>query len=142
MNHLLAAVDGSDGSRRAAHWAAELARRTDAKLTLLLVLEPAHLVPFVPLEAFAVTKPAATPEAVAKATAFLDEVKRDLPQGQADEVVEIGRPADVILAWAQREGVDHVVLGARGVHSGGRWSLGSVSDRVVHHAHCPVTVVR
>jgi nucleotide-binding universal stress UspA family protein len=37
---------------------------------------------------------------------------------------------------------DHVVVGARGLNAGTRWLVGSVSDRVVHHAHCPVTVVR
>jgi nucleotide-binding universal stress UspA family protein len=34
------------------------------------------------------------------------------------------------------------VVGTRGLARAGRWLLGSVSDHVVHHASCPVLVVR
>jgi nucleotide-binding universal stress UspA family protein len=142
MKHILVAVDGSDGSKGAAHWAARLAARADAKLTLLLVLDPPHVVSIAPLEAFAVTKGKTPPESIAKAKEVLARIQHELPAGQADTLVEIGRPADVILETAQKLGVDHLVVGARGLNAGERWLVGSVSDRVVHHAHCPVTVVR
>lgn len=56
--------------------------------------------------------------------------------------VEHGDVGPTICSVAAEEGVDLVVLGT---HERGRWSrlwFGSVSDHVVHHAPCPVLVVR
>jgi nucleotide-binding universal stress UspA family protein len=49
-----------------------------------------------------------------------------------------GHPVDVLIAAA--EGADLVVLGNRGLH--GLAALGSVSERVAHHAPCSILVVR
>jgi nucleotide-binding universal stress UspA family protein len=142
MKHILAAVDGSEPSKKAARFAAELARMAGGKLTVLLALEPANIAPFGPMDAFAVTRKGTSADTIASARAVLEEVVRQLPAGQAEPLIEIGRAADTILECGERLGVDHIVVGARGLAAGGRWLLGSVSDRVVHHAHCPVTVVR
>jgi nucleotide-binding universal stress UspA family protein len=56
-------------------------------------------------------------------------------------VVE-GRPAAEVLAAAEEPGVDLVVLGARGLGTIGRLLLGSVSERVLQHAPCPVLIVK
>ena len=56
--------------------------------------------------------------------------------------VEIGPVADTIVDTANHLGVDLIVVGARGLGPGRRFLLGSVSDRVVHHSSCPVTVWR
>jgi len=50
-------------------------------------------------------------------------------------------PAAALVAFAQRNGVDQIVMGARG-HSAMRRYLGSVSSQVVAQAPCTVTVVR
>ena len=52
-------------------------------------------------------------------------------------ILVVGKPAgNVICSEAKNENVDLIVTGARG-----RTILGSVSDYVVHHTHCPVCVV-
>ena len=59
-----------------------------------------------------------------------------------EERVEHGDVGPTICQVAEDEGVDLVVLGT---HDRSRWSrlwFGSVSDHVVHHAPCPVLVVR
>ncbi len=53
-----------------------------------------------------------------------------------------GDPGESIVDAAQSEQVDLVVVGSHGRGSVGRFFLGSVSDHVVHNAHCPVVVVR
>jgi nucleotide-binding universal stress UspA family protein len=53
-----------------------------------------------------------------------------------------GHPAVEILAASDEPDVDLVVVGARGLGLFGRLMLGSVSDRVVHHAPCTVLVVK
>ena len=52
-----------------------------------------------------------------------------------------GHAAEVITHYARAHGHDLIVLGHRG-HFLGDYLLGSTADRVAHHAHCPVMVVR
>lgn len=56
-------------------------------------------------------------------------------------VLEHSDPAHALLDYARDNGVDHLIMGARGV-TGVRRILGSVSARVVAEAPCTVTVVR
>ena len=51
-------------------------------------------------------------------------------------------PADGIVQVAEETGADLVVMGSRGLGGFKRAFMGSVSDSVVRHAHCPVLVVR
>jgi len=57
-------------------------------------------------------------------------------------VQKIGHPVDFILALAEAEQVDLIIMGSHGLGGFERMLLGSVSERVVHHAHCPVLIVR
>ena len=57
-------------------------------------------------------------------------------------ILVVGKPAgNVICSEAENEKVDMIVTGARGIGIARRTILGSVSDYVVHHTHCPVCVV-
>ena len=47
-----------------------------------------------------------------------------------------------IVALAEELGADLIVMGSRGLGGVRRALMGSVSDSVVRHAHCPVLVVR
>lgn len=58
------------------------------------------------------------------------------------QVSTIGNPADEILKAAETHSADLIVTGAKGLGAVGRFLLGSVSTRVVQHAHCSVLVVR
>lgn len=55
---------------------------------------------------------------------------------------EMGHPAATIIRVAEDEKCDLILLGSRGLGEVKRFLLGSVSDAVVHHAHCPVLIVR
>jgi len=54
----------------------------------------------------------------------------------------MGVPDEEIVVLAEELGADLVVLGSRGLGGMRRTLIGSVSDSVVRHAHCPVLVVR
>ncbi|KAL9967154.1 hypothetical protein ACROYT_G025327 [Oculina patagonica] len=57
-------------------------------------------------------------------------------------ILVVGKPAGtVICSEAKTECVDLIVTGARGLGTARRTILGSISDYVVHHTHCPVCVV-
>ncbi len=141
IKHILVAIDGSDSSRKAARFAHDLAQQTNSRITLLFVLEPPRMLAVGFMDAEIISGPQRTPEQMEAVRRMLDEVAADLPKAQVEKVVEIGRPADTIVAQAEALGADHIVIGARGLNPGGKWLLGSVSDRVVQHAGRPVTVV-
>src|SRR5215216_2897330 len=62
--------------------------------------------------------------------------------GVSGEHARVGRPAQEIVALAQEIEAGLIVMGSRGRGGVRRALMGSVSDSVVRHAHCPVLVVR
>lgn len=61
---------------------------------------------------------------------------------QIREALRLGKPADELLTVAKQDKADLIVTGAKGLGAIRRVLLGSVSSRVVQHAHCGVLVVR
>ena len=60
----------------------------------------------------------------------------------AEPVCQLGKPAEEIMKVAAKHHADLIVMGAKGLGAVARFLLGSVSTRVVQHAHCSVLVVR
>jgi nucleotide-binding universal stress UspA family protein len=141
IRHILAGFDGSESSRKAARFAHDLAEQTGAKVTLLYVLEPPRFLPIGPLDGFIATGTMPGKEEIDQVHQMLQKVAADLPKAQVEEMVQVGRPDHVIVEQAKALGVDLIVVGARGLSAGGRFLVGSISDRVVHEAGIPVTVV-
>ena len=56
-------------------------------------------------------------------------------------IIREGSPANVILDVAVEEDIDLIVIGSSGKSGFDRFILGSVSDKVVNAAKCPVLVV-
>jgi nucleotide-binding universal stress UspA family protein len=141
LQHILVGVDGSGPSRHAARFALSLAGQTNAKVTLLSVLPQPEVFPMGPLGTSVVTPPASDAE-IARVRQQLDAMAAERPNITTERIVEVGPVAETIISWAEHHAVDLIVLGARGLGPARRILQGSVSDRVVHHAHCPVTVWR
>jgi nucleotide-binding universal stress UspA family protein len=134
---VLLATDGSDEAALAARTAADLAKATASELHVVHVGE--YLPTF-----FAETEmePA---QLEREARTLLDEqVNRiEAAGGTVTEVhFRMGRAPHEILAIAEQIGAGVVVVGSRGLGGLRRALMGSVSDSVVRHAHCPVLVVR
>ncbi|MBN1810598.1 MAG: universal stress protein [Anaerolineae bacterium] len=77
-------------------------------------------------------------------TAYLETVAGRLEPtaAQVQASVRFGRPADEILAFAGEAGADLIAMSTHGRSGISRWVLGSVADRVLHGAMCPVLIVR
>ena len=58
----------------------------------------------------------------------------------ATTVARLGEPADALLAISEELGADLIVVGNRGMTGVRRYLLGSVADRVAHHAPCSVHI--
>jgi nucleotide-binding universal stress UspA family protein len=134
---ILLATDGSAEARLAASTAAELASSTNSELHVVHVgeLRPAFL-------AQTEVEPA---ELQREAQRRLDEQVRAIEEagGTVEEAhLRLGRADEEIVDLAQSLGVGLIVMGSRGHGRIRRALMGSVSESVVRHAHCPVTIVR
>jgi len=138
FENALVAIDGSEGAERALDCALSLIERLGGKLTALAVEGK--------LPAYAST--AGEVDEVKREkdkffTALLEDARAQAQQrGVAlDTDLVPGHAAEVITHYAKAHGHDLILIGHRG-HFLGDYLLGSTADRVAHHAHCPVIVVR
>ena len=146
---ILLATDGSEEATLAAQTAIDLANKTGSELHVVY----ADMLPYSPAlyEGY---------QAGVDVGAYLQDESEELTrrgQGLLDEQVRkikaaggsvaqahlrVGRPEAEITALAEEIGAGLIVVGSRGLGGLRRAMLGSVSDSVVRHAHCPVLVVR
>lgn len=140
FNKILVPVDGSEHSLKAARMAAEIARRFEAQLTLCNAAYLPESMLAAPNLTGVVTAQDALEEA---ATQILQMTRKeiDLPDEQIREVMLRGHPAEVILDYNKAEHFDLIVMGSRGRSGVKAFLLGSTSDKVSHHATCPVLIV-
>ncbi len=138
LRRVLLATDLSPTSELATDWAFTLARTNDAALLVVSVIDPQEL-----------------RVGGGRNPARVDQV-RDGRERAAHLLVERGRrigvpvtflvwtgdPGESIVAAAEAEEVDTVVVGAHGRSAIGRFLMGSVSQHVARHAPCPVLIVR
>ena len=146
IRRILVPVDASPRSRRATTYAAELAETIGAELYLLHVTAPAG--DYLPLEHWVWGKDSSEAsldqDIRAAAGRALDAFVADLPAQTRDKIAQVdletGVPYDVIVERAA--GFDLVVMATHGRSGAQRALLGSVAERVVRHAPCPVLTVR
>lgn len=137
---ILCPVDFSDHSQRAVDYAVALARWYTARLTLLHVYE---VVPLAPLAPEMTAGFALGPE---YREGLLRDLERFVEPAGADAVplefvVEEGQAGREIVRWAKENGSGLIVLGTHGRSGLERFLVGSVAERVLHRAPCPVLTV-
>jgi nucleotide-binding universal stress UspA family protein len=135
---IVVGVDGSDPSKRALHWAIEQAALTGVTVEAVGVWE--HLSSYA-WGAVADVDAAELADACEQIVIdTVTEVGGDAPPVHIDSYIIRGHPANELVR--QAKGADLLVVGSRG-HSGLVGALlGSVSNYCVHHADCPVVVIR
>ena len=143
----LIATDLTEASAEALRAGLMLARRLGASATVLHVTAPARpgRAPFVPLdEREAVFYQELAERERAAARRILDEqLERYRAEGTPVETVVVpGDPLEVILSMARTGGADLVVTGTHGRKGLAHALLGSVAERCVREAPCPVLTVR
>ena len=141
---ILLATDGSDESKQATQAATELSRETGSEVHVVYVLPtPAQLIGHHYYSAE--IRESLIGGAERDAETFVKEQAEKISSdgGKVAEThVRSGDPDKEILRAAEALGVGLIVLGSRGLGAVSRALMGSVSDSVVRHAHCPVFVVR
>jgi nucleotide-binding universal stress UspA family protein len=134
---VLLATDGSAEARLAASTAADLASSTKSELHVVHVAEPRPT--------FLAQTEEEPAELRREAQHRLDEQVRAVEEAEgtvAEAHLRQGRADEEIVDLAESLGVGLIVMGSRGRGRIRRALMGSVSESVVRHAHCPVTIVR
>ena len=146
---IVLATDGSREAQLAASTATDLANSTNSELHLLCVA-PGNLDPVYHIHEGSLryeTYQQALEAVKAEAQEVLDEQVRKVREvgGSVKEahLRLIGERRDqAIIHLAEELGAGLIVMGSRGLGGVRRALIGSVSDSVVRHAHCPVMIVR
>jgi nucleotide-binding universal stress UspA family protein len=141
---IVVGTDGSDTARQAVRQAIELARSVGARIELVSAYEPVS-------DARLRERSIQVPEDLQWMINPREDVQATLEQA-ADEIraagveVEVfarqGDPADAILDVAEERGSDLIVVGNKGMTGAKRFLLGSVPNKVSHHAPCSVLIIR
>jgi nucleotide-binding universal stress UspA family protein len=139
IKKVLAPVDGSESSKKALEMAIALAETAGATVTVLEVIEE-----FGPLPGYYEAAPIGQDRVKWVSEQRFEKVHTVLEKTGVkwDRRVVEGYAADRICEIAEGGRYDMIVIGSRGLNPIGRFLIGSVSDRVIHHAPCSVTVVR
>lgn len=138
---IVVGVDGSDQSLRATQVAAGLAAAHGARLHVVAVVRPPEgwwgvVGSPPPADALASSMERAQRSALDTATELIDTSSLDVTVTE-----EIGDPAGTLSAYCERVGAGLLVVGRRGAGMVERLVIGSVADRLAHHAPCALMIV-
>jgi nucleotide-binding universal stress UspA family protein len=145
---ILLATDGSEEAALAAQTVADLANKTNSELHIIHVRP--RITPHYPGYYMG---PGVVEDAGERERKHLDLEAQRLLETQVEQVraaggsraqthLRMGRPDTEIVSVAEEIGAGLIVMGSRGLGGMKRALMGSVSDAVVRHAHCPIMVVR
>ena len=152
MKKILVPIDGSELADKALTFALDLAGKYEAEVEILHVIPPitGQLTPY-PIMGGRPALPAGWlndyyKQAKEESRKMLSEAMK-LSESKAGDLkitskLGDGRPSDVIVAEAENEGIDLIVMGSRGLGGIREFILGSVSSQVVHESKSPVLVVK
>ena len=154
---ILLATDGSTEAELAARTAVDLSQKTDSELHVIHVLDVAK----VGLSMAVLYSEAPDPEGAELSDPVLEEDLEQRAKQRGQELLDaefervnsaggtvakshlmMGEVAREIVHLAEDLGAGLIVMGSRGHRGMRRALMGSVSNSVVRHAHCPVMVVR
>lgn len=146
IEKILFPTDFSEPSNHALPYAVALAATYGAKLYVLHVITLFEHDPYEPHHTFPDLN-GYRKQIQAAAEAKTGEVAARISQGpgqlQVEKIVERGvAPYEIILDVAEREAVDLIVLATHGRSGLARFLLGSVTEKIIRFARCPVLVVK
>jgi nucleotide-binding universal stress UspA family protein len=144
INNILVATDFGEASDSALRYGRELAGRFGATLHALHVAENVYVTTF-GAETYAAIVPEMQQEIETSAKKRLDEALIDSDRSGPPTkavVMTSSSPAFAIVDYARDHGIDLIVMGTHGRGALAHLVMGSVAERVVRLASCPVLTVR
>ena len=140
LKRILFPTDFSECAEHAMKYAMEMARRFESKLYVMHVLDTriyGHLEPFA-TTVWSVYD--AKEEAAKSIVDIIPESEREALK--AESLVREGTPFVEIIKFAREAEIDLIVIGTHGRTGLSHMLMGSVAEKVVRKAHCPVLTIR
>lgn len=139
---IVVGTDGSPTAGEAVRQAKELARTCGAKVHIVSAYKPLESLYVAPEVLPAAAYDAVDPRAEAERT--LAEAAAQMKSGgvEAQTYAYPGDPASALIDVAEGQKADLIVVGNKGMAGKARFLLGSVPNKVSHHAPCAVLIVR
>ena len=141
---ILLATDGSEEARQAAQAAAELSKDTGSEVHVTYVLPSPRELRRHHTYSRDVMR-SVLEQAEGEARSFLEAQAKQVGESGgnvAETHLRAGEPDKEIVKLSEELGAGAIVIGSRGLGAVSRALMGTVSESVVRHAHCPVFVVR
>jgi nucleotide-binding universal stress UspA family protein len=141
---IVVGTDGSQTANEAVRQAVALAKQVGARLDIVSAYEPVSAARLreeaqqIPSDLQWMVNPREDVEATLR-TASAEAEAAGVP---AETYARQGDPADAILDVAEERGADLIVVGNKGMTGAKRFLLGSVPNKVSHHAPCSVLIIR
>ena len=140
LKKILCPIDHSDGSKEALKYAVSFAMKNEAKLYLLHVIDIRSFDESIDTMAAQIPNDETIKQLKTKLLECIpEEIRSDM---QLEALVVQGIPFAEIISIAKKNKVDMIVMGTHGRTGLAHIMIGSVSEKVVRKAHCPVLTVR
>jgi nucleotide-binding universal stress UspA family protein len=139
---ILLGYDGSNDSKRALDRAIAFSKNGKAELAIVFQVELDAFETFAAKRLLAEMRDKIVDDAQKLVADAEGTAKQRGVRRVRTLIIEDGDPANAILSVAEKENVDLIVVGRRGLKGFSRFLMGSVSSRVVGHAMCDVLVVK
>lgn len=144
IKRILVAVDGSDSSIKASNYAIDLAKNLDASLTVLHIVYHPTYIDFGYANVGRIKNIESNEKKQAQKK--LDKVKKKALEKKvtvkSDVLIKYTSSVEAIVNYAEKNKIDLIITGSRGMTGLKKLLLGSVASGVVTYAHCPVLVVK
>ena len=134
FSKILVAVDGSESSSKAAEKSIDLAEKHGADLIALYIVAPN------------INFSQAFYFAEENGQKIVDDVKHEASAKklnvQTEVLMDVGAVSKAIVEYAEKNNVNLIVIGTKGISGIKRMLVGSTASEVVKYSHCPVMVVK
>lgn len=139
--HILFPTDGTEASRVVEAHLVSLAQAFSARITILHAYELLEMMPVFETTYAYLDELESYLEGQSKEVALQTEARLKDLKLQVQSLVVKGDPAQSVLNIAEQQKCDLIIMGSHQRGAVKRFLLGSVSNYVVHHSHCPVLIV-
>jgi len=141
LKNILVPFDFSECSDQALRYGLELARKFDATLHLVHVVQDPATQPWA-AEGFAIPLLEVTDQWLKEAEERLAAAVPDLDRRRARVDALLGENYPEVLRYAEEEAIDLIVMGTHGRGGVSHLLLGSIAEKMVRRSPCPVLTVR